>query len=298
MLGYQTDEQEYALHEPMEPAAGTEQGDVTLAEPREGRGYDPENHGASIAALFDRTDRILQVLENSHSGTAAGAGAAAPALPQQPRADRMPPPTLPRSPAVSPHDTLVRDAQIARQRAEAASKEAADLEAIAYRQLFPTGHASTFPAANPRGTKRAAVDNSAAASSSSTSSSSSSSSSSAFTPSVSTTMPITIQAAAAAAAERDNALVGADAAFRSTNAETAKKGTHPEFGLIHACEADYARQIAEVDSERYYHLQSKITAKTLAVKKRDADIDLALLKSLGRRDYSQKARRQEARCRH
>jgi len=111
-------------------------------------------------------------------------------------------------------------------------------------------------------------------------------------------MPITIQAAAAAAAERDNALVGADAAFRSTNAETAKKGTHPEFGLIHACEADYARQIAEVDSERYYHLQSKITAKTLAVKKRDADIDLALLKSLGRRDYSQKARRQEARCRH
>ena len=60
MLGNQTDEQEYALHEPMEPAAGTEQGDVTLAEPREGRGYDPENHGASIAALFDRTDRILQ----------------------------------------------------------------------------------------------------------------------------------------------------------------------------------------------------------------------------------------------
>ena len=96
-------------------------------------------------------------------------------------------------------------------------------------------------------------------------------------------MPITVQAAAAAVAERDNALVGADAAFRSTTAETAKKGTHPEFGLTHVCEADYARQIAEIDSERYHHLQSKITGKKLAEKKRDADIDIALLKSLGRR---------------
>jgi hypothetical protein len=96
-------------------------------------------------------------------------------------------------------------------------------------------------------------------------------------------MPITVQAAPAAAAERDNALVGADAAFRSTTAETAKKGMHPEFGLIHVCEADYARQIAEIDSEHYHHLQLKIIGKKLAIKKRDADIDIALLKSLGRR---------------
>ena len=73
---------------------------------------------------------------------------------------------MPRLPAVSPHDKLIRDAQIARQRAEAANQEAADLEAVAYRQLSPTNDASTLPAANPRGTKRAAVGNSAASSSS------------------------------------------------------------------------------------------------------------------------------------
>jgi hypothetical protein len=75
--------------------------------------------------------------------------------------------------------------------------------------------------------------------------------------------------------------VGAEDAFR--NIVAAKKGTHPEFGLVHACEVEHAKDTEEIDKGHYSYLQSRITAKKLSMKKRDADIDLALLKALGSR---------------
>lgn len=62
---------------------------------------------------------------------------------------------------------------------------------------------------------------------------SSSSSSRALTTSVSTTTHLTFPETASAAAERENALVDADAAFRSSDAGIAKEVVYPEFGLAY-----------------------------------------------------------------